>query len=148
MLLRQVKEGTLTQRKAAEQLGLSSRWVKKLMKRLRGEGDSGLAHRLRGRASNRGHGAEVRKRALGLVSEQYGDYGPTLASKVLTSDHAIEVSRETLRQWMSQAQIWKPRSQKIKQVHVWRERRQQRGELVQWDTSEHLWLEGRGENCT
>jgi biotin operon repressor len=61
VVLRQVKEGKLTQRKAAEQLGLSSRWVKKLMKRLRSEGDRGLAHRLRGRASNRGHSAEVRK---------------------------------------------------------------------------------------
>lgn len=145
VILRQVKEGKLTQRKAAEQLGLSWRWVKKLMKRLRGEGDRGLAHRLRGRASNRGHGAEVRKRALGLVSEQYADYGPTLAAEVLASEHAMEVNRETLRQWMSQAQIWKPRRQRIQRVHVWRERRAQRGELVQWDTSEHLWLEGRGE---
>jgi biotin operon repressor/transposase-like protein len=145
VLLRQVKEGKLTQRKAAEQLGLSSRWVKKLMKRLRSEGDRGLAHRLRGRASNRGHGAEVRKRSVELVGERYADYGPTLASEVLASEHAIEVSRETLRQWMGQAQIWKPRRQKIQQVHVWRQRREQRGELVQWDTSEHLWLEGRGE---
>jgi len=145
VLLRQVKEGKLTQRKAAEQLGLSSRWVKKLMKRLKSEGDRGLAHRLRGRASNRGHGSEVRKRVLGLVQERYSDYGPTLASEVLASDHAIEVNRETLRQWMSQEQMWKPRREKIKRVHVWRERRQQLGELVQWDTSEHLWLEERGE---
>jgi hypothetical protein len=145
VLLRQVKEGKLTQGKAAEQLGLSSRWVKKLMKRLKREGDRGLAHRLRGRASNRGHGAGVRQRSVELIGERYADYGPTLASEVLASEHAIDVSRETLRQWMSEAQIWKPRRQKIKKVHVWRERREQRGELVQWDTSEHLWLEGRGE---
>ena len=30
-------------------------------------------------------------------------------------------------------------------VHVWRPRRSRFGELVQWDTSEHDWLEGRGE---
>ena len=141
--LRQVKEGKLTQRKAAEQLGLSSRWVRKLMKRLKSEGDGGLAHRLRGRRSNRGHGAEVRERAVGLVGERYADYGPTLASEVLASDHGLVVNRETLRQWMSQERLWKPRRQKIKHVHVWRARREQRGELVQWDTSEHDWLEGR-----
>jgi biotin operon repressor len=62
VVLRQVKEGKLSQRKAAEQLGLSSRWVKKLMKRLRKEGDRGLAHGLRGRRSNRGHGEQIRKR--------------------------------------------------------------------------------------
>jgi biotin operon repressor len=143
VVLRQVKNGKLTQRKAAEQLGLSSRWVKKLMKRLRAEGDRGLVHRLRGRPSNRGHGQEIRKRAMKLVLERYADYGPTLAAEVLASEHGLEVNRETLRQWMSQEQIWKPRRQKIKQVQVWRPRRELRGELVQWDTSEHDWLEGR-----
>jgi hypothetical protein len=33
----------------------------------------------------------------------------------------------------------------VEQVHQWRPRRSCRGELVQWDTSEHDWLEGRGE---
>jgi transposase InsO family protein len=33
----------------------------------------------------------------------------------------------------------------VKEVHTWRPRRACRGELVQWDTSEHAWLEGRGE---
>ena len=143
VVLRQVKNGKLTQRKAAEQLGLSSRWVKKLMKRLRAEGDRGLVHRLRGRPSNRGHGQNIRKRALKLVRERLADYGPTLAAEVLASEHGLEVNRETLRQWMSQEQLWKPRRQKIQHVHVWRARREQTGELVQWDTSEHDWLEGR-----
>jgi hypothetical protein len=34
---------------------------------------------------------------------------------------------------------------RITEVHVWRPRRGCYGELVQWDTSEHDWLEGRGE---
>src|SRR5450631_1245502 len=37
------------------------------------------------------------------------------------------------------------KKEKIQQVHVWRPRRSRFGELVQWDTSEHDWLEGRGE---
>jgi transposase len=143
VVLRQVKGGKLTQRAAAEQLGLSRRWVKKLMKRLKREGDGGLAHRLRGRASNRGHGADVRKQALEWIGERYADYGPTLAAEVLASEHGVTVNRETIRQWMSAERIWKPKREKLKQVHVWRERRQQRGELVQWDTSTHDWLEGR-----
>ena len=32
-----------------------------------------------------------------------------------------------------------------REVHKWRPRRSRFGELVQWDTSEHDWLEGRGE---
>lgn len=144
VVLRQVKEGKLTQRSAAQQLKLSARWVRKLVKRLRAEGDRGLAHQLRGRPSNRAHGAERRRQALALIRERYDDYGPTLASEMLAGEHQIVVNRETLRQWMSDQGLWKPRRAKLKKVHVWRQRRQRRGELVQWDTSDHDWLEGRG----
>ena len=144
VVFRQVKEGKLKQKAAAQQLGLSQRWVKKLIKRVREEGDRGLAHRLRGRPSNRAHQAKTQRRTLALVREHYSDYGPTLASEVLARDHDLAVNRETLRQWMSREALWKPRRAKLKRVHVWRARRRQRGELVQWDTSEHDWLEGRG----
>src|SRR5207247_346103 len=36
------------------------------------------------------------------------------------------------------------KGRKVEEVHVWRPRRSCPGELVQWDTSEHDWLEGRG----
>jgi hypothetical protein len=35
--------------------------------------------------------------------------------------------------------------QRVQEVHLWRPRRERFGELVQWDTSEHDWLESRGE---
>ena len=144
VVLRQVKEGKLRQRAAAEQLQMSVRWVKKLLQRMRQQGDRGLVHRLRGRSSNRGHTAALRRRALDLLRERYSDYGPTLASEVLEREHGLRLNRETLRQWMSAEGLWRPRRVKLKRVHVWRPRRRRRGELVQWDTSEHDWLEGRG----
>jgi len=45
---------------------------------------------------------------------------------------------------MIEAGLWKSRGRKIEDVHCWRARRSGFGELVQWDTSEHDWLEGRG----
>jgi hypothetical protein len=56
----------------------------------------------------------------------------------------VRVSKETLRQWLMEAGLWKARRRKVEEVHVWRPRRSSWGELVQWDTSEHDWLEGRG----
>lgn len=41
--------------------------------------------------------------------------------------------------------MWRARRSRIERVHLWRPRRARYGELVQWDTSEHNWLEGRGE---
>jgi transposase InsO family protein len=43
------------------------------------------------------------------------------------------------------AKLWRAKEQKTKVVHIWRPRRSRFGELVQWDTSEYDWLEGRGE---
>ena len=34
------------------------------------------------------------------------------------------------------------RREKVEQVDQWRQRRSCRGELVQWDTRDHDWLEG------
>src|SRR5260370_42355231 len=46
---------------------------------------------------------------------------------------------------MMRGKLWRAKEQKTKAVHLWRQRRSRFGELVQWDTSEHDWLEGRGE---
>jgi hypothetical protein len=55
------------------------------------------------------------------------------------------VSKETLRRWMRKASLWKAGRRRVVEVHQWRPRRSRCGELVQWDTSTHDWLEGRGE---
>ena len=73
------------------------------------------------------------------------DFGPTFASEQLTKRHQIHVSKETTRGWMIEAGLWRSHPRKLKQVHAWRPRRSCYGELMQWDTSDHDWLEGRGE---
>lgn len=149
-VLHEVRKRHITQKQAAAELGLSVRWVRKLLVRLRRQGDGGLRHRLRGRASNRKTPEAVKRRAVELYrqkkqSKLWHDYGPTLAAEELAAQHGIKVSRETLRQWLIEAKLWRRRRARIEQVHVWRARRARYGELVQWDTSEHDWLEGRGE---
>ena len=57
------------------------------------------------------------------------------------------MSRETLRTWMTPAAFWHPRCQRVKKIHVWRERRASFGELVMQDSSPFRWLEDRGPAC-
>jgi len=149
-VLHEVKKRHITQKQAAAELGFSVRWVRKLLVRLRRRGDGGLRHGLRGRASNRKTPEAVKRRAVELYRHKkqtklWHDYGPTLAAEELAEQHGIKVSRETLRQWLIEAKLWRRRRARIEQAHVWRARRARYGELVQWDTSEHDWLEGRGE---
>jgi hypothetical protein len=144
--LKRVKDGTVTQKLAAEKMGISDRWVRSLVGRMQVRGDAVVVHGLRGRESNRRIAEEKRARAMEIVkTPEWHDFGPTFASQQLAKRHQIEVSKETLRQWMMAEQIWESHSRKLKEAHPWRPRRSHYGELVQWDTSDHDWLEGRGE---
>ena len=135
----------MTQREAAERMGVSERWVRKLLLRMKTEGDAVVVHGLRGKASNRKLAKETQGKALAVLRQpEWHDFGPTFAAQQLKKQHGIQVGKETLRGWMSEAGMWKPGSRKLHEIHEWRPRRGGFGELVQWDTSDHDWLEGRG----
>ena len=143
--LKRAEDKVISQREAARRMGVSDRWVRKLLKRMKQQGDTVVVHGLRGRASNRKIAARVQTQAMEILKQpDWHDFGPTFASEQLAKRHGIKLSDETLRGWMIGAGLWKPGSRKNQDVHCWRPRRSGFGELVQWDTSEHDWLEGRG----
>jgi len=144
--LKKAKKKLITQREAAEELKLSIRQVQRLLDGLKERGDKAIVHGLRGQASNRRIEEKIQREALKILSAPvYAGFGPTLAAEYLGKKHGIEVSRETVRKWMMGGKLWRGKRARIKDIHVWRPRRSRFGELVQWDTSEHDWLEGRGE---
>ena len=147
-VLGRVLERRLTQVQAAEQLGLGVRQVERLCRKLRVEGPPGLVSKKRGRESNRKFPNGMRERSLGLVQSRYHDFGPTLAAEKLRELHDVTVSVETLRQWMIDAEIWVPHSQRARRVYQPRHRRACVGELIQIDGCDHEWFEDRGPRCT
>ena len=146
VVLKKAQKKLITQRQAGEELDLTERQVRRLLKQVKRHGDKAVIHGLRGRASNRKLSEEAKRQAIAILSQaDWRDFGPTLASEWLRKHHDLRIGREALRQLMIGAGLWRARRQKVEDVHVWRPRRSCRGELVQWDTSEHDWLEGRGE---
>jgi len=144
--LKKAKKKLITQKQAAEEIGVTERQVRRLLRKLRDKGDRAVIHQLRGRPSNRKLPADVEQRAKVILSDPlYRGFGPTLAAEYMAKNHDIEVSKETLRRWMAEAGLWEGSQRRVVEVHQWRERRSRCGELVQWDTSDHDWLEGRGE---
>ena len=99
-IIRQVMEKKLTQGQAGALLQLTARHVRRLITRVRAEGDAGLAHRGRGQPSNRRHASAVKARVLRLYAKHYGDFGPTLAAEKLAERHGITLNAETLRLWL------------------------------------------------
>jgi DNA-binding IscR family transcriptional regulator len=146
LALKKAKKKLITQKEAAEELGITERHVRRLLWQLKRRGDKVVVHALRGLPSNRKMSADAEQEAVSILTQAvYRGFGPTLAAEYLAKKHDIAVSRETVRQWMIRAKLWRAREQHIEKVHEWRPRRSRFGELVQWDTSDHDWLEGRGE---
>jgi transposase len=144
--LKKAKKSVITQREAAEELGVSVRQVQRLLDGLRQRGDKAVVHGLRGKPSNRKIEEEIEREAVKILSVPvYAGFGPTLAAEYLKDKHGIEASKETVRQWMMRGKLWRGRETQVRELHTWRPRRSRFGELVQWDTSDHDWLEGRGE---
>jgi transposase len=130
VVLKKAQKKLITQSQAARELGVSERHVRRLLVRLREAGDKSVIHGLRGRKSNRELSPEVRERAVRVLSgELYRGFGPTLAREYLAKKHKLAIGRETLRQLMKQAGLWRSRKQKVEAVHEWRARRSSRGEI-------------------
>ena len=145
-VLRQVREKRITQREAGTMLRLTDRQIRRLLGRVKEEGDQGLVHRGRGKPSNRRIAGPVKTQALRLYDTQYGDFGPTLAAEKLAERDGITLSAETLRGWLLDKGVRHFRRRK-RPHRAWRARKAHVGELVQLDGSHHDWLEGRSPAC-
>jgi len=144
--LKKAKKKLIKQSEAARELGVSARQVGRLLARLKEEGDKSVIHGLKGKPSKRRIEEAIETEAVKILStDVYRGFGPTLAAEYLKKKHHLEASKETVRKWMIKGKLWRAKQGRVKEVHLWRPRRSRRGELVQWDTSEHDWLEGRGE---
>lgn len=143
-VLRQVQDGLLSAARGAELVGLSSRQFRRLRRRYEAEGDGAVIHGLRGRRSNRSADADRRARVMVRAREPvFRDFGPTLLAEHLSRDAELGAQNpHTLRRWMIEEGCWKPRRRGARHRKA-RPRRAALGELIQWDSSEHAWLEDR-----
>lgn len=142
-----LEKGKISRREAAKNLGLSLRQIDRIRSRLRQGGIAALAHRNRGRSSNRKLKEAFRAKVLNYIKGLYQGFGPTLATEKLKQNHGLEISRETLRLIMQAEGLWKGKRRKKVGYHPRRPRRDRFGELLQADGSHHDWFEGRGPRC-
>ena len=145
-IVRKAIDREIKQTEAAGILCLSARQMRRLIRRVRQEGDKGILHKARGKESNSRISKEVKEAAIELYRKKYEGFGPTLASEKLLELDGISVNDETLRNWLTQSGDWKKTRKDRKHRH-WRERKHHLGKMVQLDGSHHDWFEGRGSKC-
>src|SRR5712671_3355935 len=82
--LKRARDKKMTQREAAEKMEVSERWVRRMLKGLKEQGDAVVVHGLRGRASNRKLSTATQRQALAVLQEpDWHDFGPTFAAQQL-----------------------------------------------------------------
>lgn len=141
------RAGQITQLEAARRLGLTTRQVRRLEAKVAARGAAGLRSARRGQPSNRRLAAKLVTKVSTLIRTQYRDFGPTLATEYLAERHDLVLSKETVRQIMITAKLWRPQRGTQARLHAVRERRPRFGELIQIDGSSHAWFEQRGPHC-
>jgi hypothetical protein len=145
-VLAQLQQEQVTQGEAARLCNLSVRQMRRLQQRYRLLGDKAIVHASRGRPSHNQAAEGLKDKVLAQFKAQYPDFGPTYASEQLQERDGLCVQAETLRLWLIEADLWKPRRKRAEH-RSWRERKARFGELVQLDGSEHVWFEDRGPRC-
>lgn len=144
-ILEQVRKHLINGKEASQQLAISPRQVRRLLRRLESEGADGIKRRPSG--GNRAFEMSFKTEVLSAVKRTYADFGPTFAAEKLEEREGLKVNRETLRQWMIEEEIWTGRKRRQHRIHQSRERRPRLGELIQIDGSHHDWFEGRAPKC-
>lgn len=144
VVVRQVAGKRITVTRGAELLGLSRKQMGRLRNLYLEEGDAAVIHRGRGRRSNRAKPEAWRRRVVERAREPlFHDFRPTLRAEHLSRDPEIgHVDPHTLRRWLIEEGLWAVKRRGARHRKA-RPRRAAVGELVQWDSSDHAWLEDR-----
>ncbi|MBA7632393.1 hypothetical protein ES703_39939 [subsurface metagenome] len=136
-------EGYLNIGEAAEELHLSRRQIFRLKRKLKEEGVKGLIHGNRGRASPRRTRKQLRDTIDYLYRGKYDGFNISHFTEMLEEREGIFISRETVRAILLVKGSYEKKKRYPKH-RSWREPMPKEGMMLQFDTSDHDWLEGRG----
>ena len=142
-IISEVNEGYLKVKEAAFILGLSQRQVYRIKARVQREGPKGVIHRSKGRKVPRWLPEKTRDKIDHLYRTKYRGFNLTHMTEFLNAEEKIAVSRESVRQILLEKGSY-VRKKKYPKHRQWREPSFREGQMVQFDTSDHDWLEGRG----
>ena len=147
-LIKAACAGRITNRQAADALGLSPRQVRRLKRRFEAGGAEALRHRSRGRPSPRRLPEAVRDEVRRLRTTPYAGFNDSHLTEKLREVHGLAVGRESVRRL--RCALGQPAHHRRRAPRARRRRvpAAARGALVQIDGSPFAWLERRGPELT
>jgi transposase len=144
LVLNALNRGALKMAEAARLVGLSVRQLRRLRRAYRLRGAAALAHGNRGRPSPRRLPDALHQRIVRLARTTYAAVNHQHFTELLREREGLRVSRQTVSRLLHAAGVPSPRRRRPPKHRTRRERMPQAGMLVQFDGSQHAWLEDRG----
>lgn len=142
-VISEVLKGYIKVKEASEMLGLSERQIYRLRKRVKEGGTRGVIHKSRGKLRVRWLTQAVKDRIIEFYDGKYDGFNISHMTEYLNRGERIRVSRESVRKILLSHGSYK-RVKKRREHRVRREPCAREGQMIQFDTSDHDWLEGRG----
>lgn len=144
-ILEDFRKGYLRAIKAANMLGVTRQHVYRLKKKVEDMGIEGLIHRGRGKTSVRKIDEKVQEMIKIFYQGQYRGFNITHFTERLNEREGIKISREKVRQILLESGLYEKRHHPTHRE--WREPMPKAGMMLQYDTSDHDFLEGRGSEA-
>lgn len=141
-MIKAVEQGRITNREAAEGLGLSVRQFRRLRRQVRERGAHGVVHGNRNRPSPRRLAQAVRDRVVALLTGTVKLNDHHIAD--LLEEEELVVSPATVRRVRKDLKLPPKRRRRPPQHHRRRVRKARRGEMVLIDGSPFQWFDTSG----
>jgi transposase len=142
-VISEVNGGYLKVGEAAEILGLSERQVYRIEARVKKEGAGGVIHKSKGKKAPLWLTEKIKDKIDHLYKTKYRGFNLTHMTEFLNMEEKIRVSRESVRQILLEKGSY-TKQRRYPKHRQWREPCSREGQMIQFDTSDHDWLEGRG----
>jgi len=142
-IISEVIKGYLTVEEAARVLKRSPRQVYRIKAAVLKEGAKAVIHKNKAKRGPRWLTDKVKAKIKYLYQTKYQGFNITHMTEFLNEEEKIKTSRESVRQALIEAGLY-AKWKKHPKHRSWREPRLREGQMLQFDTSDHDWLEGRG----
>jgi len=142
-VISEVIKGYLKVEDAARALNRSQRQVYRIKAAVVKEGAKAVIHKNKVKRGPRWLTDKVKAKIRYLYQTKYQGFNITHMTEFLNEEEKIKTSRESVRHALIEAGLY-AKWKKHPKHRSWREPRSREGQMLQLDTSDHDWLEGRG----
>lgn len=142
-VISEVINGYLKVEDAAKSLNRSQRQVYRIKAAVLKEGAKAVIHKNKVKHGPRWLTDKVKAKIEYFYQTKYQGFNITHMTEFLNEEEKIKISRESVRRALIEAGLY-AKWKKHPKHRSWREPRSREGQMLQFDTSDHDWLEGRG----